>query len=57
MKSHVFTITTRAGKNAFGGLLNEKLHWTHTVIHETLVYLLMIQMKTQSKLKDFLLAV
>jgi hypothetical protein len=30
-------------KNAFGGLLNEKRHWTHEVIHETLVDLLMIQ--------------
>ena len=32
-------------KNAFGGLLNEKRHWTHPVIHETLVDLLMIQKK------------
>jgi len=32
-------------KNAFGGLLNEKRHWTHEVIHETLVDLLMIQKK------------
>jgi hypothetical protein len=30
-------------KNAFGGLLNERRHWTHPVIHETLVDLLMIQ--------------
>ena len=30
-------------KNAFGGLLNEHRHWTHPVIHETLVDLLMIQ--------------
>jgi hypothetical protein len=30
-------------KNAFGGLLNEHRHWTHPVIHETLVALLMIQ--------------
>jgi len=34
---------TGAMKNAFGGLLNEKRHWTHPVIHETLVDLLMIQ--------------
>jgi hypothetical protein len=34
---------TGAMKNAFGGLLNEKRHWTHEVIHETLVDLLMIQ--------------
>jgi hypothetical protein len=39
-------------KNAFGGLLNEKRHWTHPVIHETLVDLLMIQMKRQSLLKS-----
>ena len=32
-------------KNAFGGLLNEHRHWTHPVIHETLVDLLMIQQK------------
>ena len=30
-------------KNAFGGLLNERRHWTHPVIHETLVDLLLIQ--------------
>ena len=29
----------------FGGLLNERRHWTHPVIHETLVDLLMIQQK------------
>jgi len=32
-------------KNAFGGLLNEHRHWTHPVIHETLVDLLMIQQR------------
>jgi uncharacterized protein (DUF362 family) len=45
VKTHVFTTTTGAMKNAFGGLLNEKRHWTHPVIHETLVDLLMIQRK------------
>ena len=30
-------------KNAFGGLLNERRHWTHSWIHETLVDLLTIQ--------------
>ena len=45
MKTHVFTTTTGAMKNAFGGLLNERRHWTHPVIHETLVDLLMIQKK------------
>jgi uncharacterized protein (DUF362 family) len=45
MKTHVFTTTTGAMKNAFGGLLNEHRHWTHPVISETLVDLLMIQKK------------
>ena len=45
VKTHVFTTTTGAMKNAFGGLLNEKRHWTHSRIHETLVDLLMIQQK------------
>ena len=43
MKTHVFTTMTGAMKNAFGGLLNRKRHWTHSVIHETLVDLLKIQ--------------
>ena len=43
MKTHVFTTITGAMKNAFGGLLNRKRHWTHSVIHETLVDLLNIQ--------------
>ena len=43
MKTHVFTTITGAMKNAFGGLLNRKRHWTHSVIHETLVDLLSIQ--------------
>jgi uncharacterized protein (DUF362 family) len=43
MKTHVFTKMTGAMKNAFGGLLFERRHWTHSVIHETLVDLLAIQ--------------
>lgn len=43
MKTHVFTTITGAMKNAFGGLLNNNRHWTHSVIHETLVDLLKIQ--------------
>ncbi len=43
VKTHVFTTITGAMKNAFGGLLGTKRHWTHSVIHETLVDLLMIQ--------------
>jgi len=45
VKTHVFTTMTGAMKNAFGGLLNEHRHWTHEVIHETLVDLLMIQQR------------
>jgi uncharacterized protein (DUF362 family) len=43
MKTHVFTTITGAMKNAFGGLLHNRRHWTHSVIHETLVDLLTIQ--------------
>ncbi len=43
MKTHIYTTTTGAMKNAFGGLLNKKRHYTHSVIHETLVDLLAIQ--------------
>ena len=43
VKTHVFTTITGAMKNAFGGLLHRHRHWTHSVIHETLVDLLQIQ--------------
>ncbi len=43
VKTHVFTTITGAMKNAFGGLLSERRHYTHAVIHETLVDLLRIQ--------------
>ena len=43
VKTHVFTTITWAMKNAFGGLLHRNRHWTHSVIHETLVDLLTIQ--------------
>ncbi|MCX5748518.1 MAG: DUF362 domain-containing protein [Proteobacteria bacterium] len=42
-KCHIYTMTTGAMKNAFGGLLNTKRHYTHSWIHETLVDLLAIQ--------------
>lgn len=42
-KCHMYTTTTGAIKNAFGGLLNTHRHYTHTWIHETLVDLLAIQ--------------
>lgn len=43
VKTHIYTTTTGAMKNAFGGLLNTKRHYTHSWIHETLVDLLSIQ--------------
>jgi uncharacterized protein (DUF362 family) len=43
VKTHIYTTTTCSIKNAFGGLLNSKRHYTHSVIHETLVDLLTIQ--------------
>jgi uncharacterized protein (DUF362 family) len=43
IKTHVFTTITGAMKNAFGGLLHRNRHWTHSVIHDTLVDLLTIQ--------------
>ncbi len=48
MKCHIYTTTTGAMKNAFGGLLNTKRHYTHSVIHETLVDLLAIQQEIHS---------
>jgi hypothetical protein len=42
-KCHIYTTTTGAMKNAFGGLLNLRRHYTHSWIHETLVDLLAIQ--------------
>ena len=42
-KCHIYTTTTGAMKNAFGGLLATKRHYTHTWIHRTLVDLLAIQ--------------
>jgi len=43
VKCHIYTTTTGAMKNAFGGLLNTRRHYTHSWIHETLVDLLHIQ--------------
>lgn len=43
VKTHSYTRTTGAMKNAFGGLLNVNRHYTHTWIHDTLVDLLAIQ--------------
>ena len=43
IKCHIYTTTTGAMKNAFGGLLSTHRHYTHSWIHETLVDLLKIQ--------------
>ena len=48
LKCHIYTTTTGAMKNAFGGLLNRKRHYTHSHIHETLVDLLAIQKEIHS---------
>jgi len=43
VKCHIYTTTTGAMKNAFGGLLHNHRHYTHSWIHKTLVDLLAIQ--------------
>ncbi|MBZ5641113.1 MAG: DUF362 domain-containing protein [Acidobacteriia bacterium] len=43
VKCHIYSTTTGAMKNAFGGLLHEHRHYTHSWIHRTLVDLLAIQ--------------
>jgi hypothetical protein len=50
VKCHIYTTTTGAMKNAFGGLLATKRHYTHTWIHKTLVDLLAIQKEIHSGL-------
>ena len=50
VKCHIYTGTTGAMKNAFGGLLNSRRHYTHSVIHETLNDLLEIQKEIHSGL-------
>jgi uncharacterized protein (DUF362 family) len=50
VKCHIYTTTTGAMKNAFGGLLNTKRHYTHSWIHKTLVDLLAIQKEIHSGL-------
>ena len=49
-KCHIYTTTSGAMKNAFGGLLNTRRHYTHSWIHETLVDLLAIQKEIHSGL-------
>lgn len=48
VKTHIYTKTTGAMKNAFGGLLGTRRHYTHSWIHETLVDLLKIQQDIHS---------
>jgi len=43
VKTHIYTTTTGAMKNAFGGLLKHNRHYCHRDIHRTLVDLLTIQ--------------
>jgi uncharacterized protein (DUF362 family) len=50
VKCHIYTTTTGAMKNAFGGLLATKRHYTHSWIHRTLVDLLAIQKEIHSGL-------
>ena len=50
VKTHIYTTTTGAMKNAFGGLLSTKRHYTHSWIHRTLVDLLAIQKEIHSGL-------
>jgi len=50
VKTHSYTTYTGALKNAFGGLLNTRRHYTHTWIHDTLVDLLAIQKEIHSGL-------
>jgi uncharacterized protein (DUF362 family) len=49
-KCHVYTTTTGAMKNAFGGLLDKERHRTHSWIHDTLVDLLAIQQEIHAGL-------
>ena len=48
VKTHSYTVTTGALKNAFGGLLSTNRHYTHTWIHDTIVDLLAIQKEIHS---------
>jgi len=50
IKTHSYTTYTGALKNAFGGLLNTRRHYTHSWIHDTLVDLLAIQKEIHSGL-------
>lgn len=50
VKTHVYTTTTGAVKNSFGGLLNTKRHYCHTWIHGVLSDLIAVQKELHSGL-------
>ena len=50
IKCHIYTNMTGSMKNAFGGLLDNKRHYCHSTINETLVDLLTIQKEIHSGL-------
>lgn len=54
VKCHIYTETTGAMKNAFGGLLSTKRHYTHSWIHETLSDLLAIQKEIHTGIFAFM---
>jgi uncharacterized protein (DUF362 family) len=51
-KCHIYATLTGSMKNAFGGLLATRRHYTHSVIHETLVDLLAIQKEIHPGIQD-----
>lgn len=50
LKTHGHTVMTGAVKNSFGGLLKERRHHAHAVIHKVLVDLLQIQKEIHSSI-------
>lgn len=48
VKTHVYTTTTGAVKNSFGGLLNTRRHYCHTYIHGVLADLIAVQKELHS---------
>jgi len=50
VKTHIYTTTTGAVKNAFGGLLNTRRHYCHTWIHGVLADLVAVQQELHAGL-------
>lgn len=48
VKTHIYTTTTGAIKNSFGGLLNTRRHYCHTWIHGVLADLVAVQRELHS---------